>query len=118
MSDSVLKETRQLWNRVADDWQIQVGEDGDQNRILNSDPVLWKFAGDVNGLAVLDAGCGTGYLSKKLHDQGAQVTGVDFSERMIAIARSRYPDINFHVGSCTELAPLADKQFDLLVSNY
>jgi hypothetical protein len=60
MSDSEYDETRALWNRVADDWRIQVGEDGDGNRILNSNPVLWQFAGNVNGLIVLDAGCGTG----------------------------------------------------------
>lgn len=66
MRDGELEETRDFWDRVADDWQIQVGDDGDSNRILNSDPVLWEFAGDVRGLIVLDAGCGTGYLSKKL----------------------------------------------------
>ena len=69
MSNDEMEEVRDLWNRVADDWRIQVGDDGDGNRILNSDPVLWQFAGDVNGLTVLDAGCGTGYLSKKLHDR-------------------------------------------------
>jgi 2-polyprenyl-3-methyl-5-hydroxy-6-metoxy-1,4-benzoquinol methylase len=66
MSDSELEEVRNFWDQTADDWWIQVGDEGDSNRLLNSDPVLWKFAGDVNGLAVLDAGCGTGYLSKKL----------------------------------------------------
>ena len=49
MSDSELEETRDLWNRVAEDWRRQVGEEGDANRILNSDPVLWAFAGDVKG---------------------------------------------------------------------
>ena len=58
MTDHDLQETREMWNQVADDWQIQVGEDGDRNRILNSDPVLWAFAGEVKGRHVLDAGCG------------------------------------------------------------
>jgi hypothetical protein len=51
MSDREREHTRELWNRVADDWRIQVGDEGDGNRLLNSDPMLWAFAGDVNGRA-------------------------------------------------------------------
>ena len=86
MYDREMEETRDFWDRVAADWQIQVGADGDRNRFLNSDPVLWTFAGDVAGRKVLDAGCGTGYLSRQLGVCGALVTGVDLSEKMIAIA--------------------------------
>ena len=74
-----LEKTRKFWDSVAGDWRIQVGVEGDENRRLNSDPVLWRFAGDVRGRKVLDAGCGTGYLTKKLHDRGAKVVGVDFN---------------------------------------
>ena len=38
MNDGEFEETRDFWNRIADDWRIQVGDDGDCNRILNSDP--------------------------------------------------------------------------------
>jgi ubiquinone/menaquinone biosynthesis C-methylase UbiE len=118
MSNREMDEARDFWNRVADDWQLQVGTAGDSNRILNSDPVLWAFAGDVAGLTVLDAGCGTGYLSKQLSDRGAVVTGIDFSDRMIAIAREQYPDIEFRVDSCAELRTINDMQVDLVVANY
>src|SRR5882724_10986328 len=118
MDNRETDEVRDFWNRVADDWQIQVGAAGDRNRILNSDPVLWAFAGDVGGLRVLDAGCGTGYLSKQLKDRGALVTGVDVSERMIEIARTEYPGIEFRVDSCAGLDTIADAHFDLLISNY
>src|SRR6516164_9577408 len=103
MSDRPLEEARKSWDLLAHDWRVQVGDAGDSNRRLNSDPVLWEFAGDVRGLAVLDAGCGTDYLSRSFRDRGALVTGVDFAERVVEIARADHPGINFLVGSCTEL---------------
>ena len=33
MHDRETDETRDFWNRVADDWQLQVGTGGDSNRI-------------------------------------------------------------------------------------
>ena len=41
MTDQELEETRCLWNNLAEDWLIQVGDEGNRNRIQNSDPVLW-----------------------------------------------------------------------------
>jgi ubiquinone/menaquinone biosynthesis C-methylase UbiE len=111
-------ETRNFWNKSAEDWRLQVGDHGDTNRIANSDPVLWSFLGDVRGLAVLDAGCGTGYLSMKLQNKGADVTGVDFSERMVGIALETQPGIDFRVDSCSELRSVNDEEFDVIVSNY
>ena len=113
-----LEDARNFWNRVADDWQTQVGRDGDANRRLNSDPVLWRFAGNVRGLKVLDAGCGTGYLSIKLAERGAVVTGIDFSERMIAIARATDSITEFRVDSCSELSTIEDDAFDMVVPIY
>jgi SAM-dependent methyltransferase len=108
----------QLWDRLADDWQVQVGDEGDANRRLNSDPVLWAFLGDVAGRRVLDAGCGTGYLSRQLAARGAAVTGIDGSARMIALARSASPELDVRVDSCTTLATIEDASFDALVANY
>lgn len=116
MSDA--EETRDFWNRVAADWKIQVGTEGDTNRRLNSDPVLWDFLGDVDGLTVLDAGCGTGYLTAKLHAAGATTIGVDFSEEMVAIARSDATECDFRVDSIDRLDTLADETVDAVVSNY
>src|SRR5260370_11739796 len=118
MANGENEETRDFWSRVADDWWLQVGTAGDTNRILNSDPVLWAFAGDVAGLTVLDAGCGTGYLSKQLSDRGAHVIGIDLAERMIAIALEQYPDIDFRVDSCADLRTVNDAQIDLVIANY
>jgi ubiquinone/menaquinone biosynthesis C-methylase UbiE len=59
---------------------------------------------------VLDAGCGAGRMSRYLAERGCLVQGVDLSSRMVAMARSHHPDLDFAVGSLTEL-PYPDKHF-------
>lgn len=118
MDEGEDREVREFWDDVAKDWRIQVGTEGDVNRRLNSDPVLWKLLGKVAGRRILDAGCGTGYLTRQLSDRGAAVTGVDLSEEMIAIARSDHPDLDFRIESVTRLESIGDGSFDAVVANY
>lgn len=106
------------WDKLADDWLIQVGDEGDPNRRLNSDPILWEYCGDVRGLDVVDAGCGTGYLVNQMTEKGARVRGVDLSARMIEIAKKRYPGLSFAVDSASRLATIESESADLVVSNY
>ena len=111
-----------LWNKKAEDWHLQVGLEGDKNRRLNSDPVLWRMAGNVSGLDVLDAGSGTGYLSIQLGKKGARVRGVDYASAMLEQARTNAKsaniDIPFALGSVAELTTIADQSIDLIISNY
>ncbi|RIV40098.1 class I SAM-dependent methyltransferase [Micromonospora radicis] len=60
---------------------------------------------------VLDAGCGTGRMSRYLADRGCRVQGVDLSPGMITMARRANPDLAFAVGSLTDL-PYPDHRFD------
>lgn len=118
MCEDETEEARKTWDSIASGWDVQVGDEGDSNRILNSDPVLWEFAGDISGLSVLDAGCGTGYLTRKLHERGAKAVGVDFSERMIEIAREKSPDIDYREDSCSDLGTVDDASLDMVIANY
>lgn len=118
MTDREESSVRAFWNDVAEGWRVQVGRDGDVNRRLVSDPVLWALLGSVEGKRILDAGCGTGYLSRQLRDRGAHVTGVDLSDEMIAIARSDHPDIDFRRESVSRLESLEDATCDAVVANY
>ncbi len=111
----------ELWNRKAEEWHRQVGHDGDENRRANSDRVLWHFLGEVQCLDVLDAGCGTGYLSRQLAARGARVIAVDAAAQMIEVARRESDPalkIDFRVESCARLASVADQSLDRIVSNY
>jgi len=60
---------------------------------------------------VLDAGCGTGRMSRYLTDHGCHVQGVDLSPGMAAMACRDHPDIKTEVASITAL-PFPDDSFD------
>ncbi|WP_349774457.1 class I SAM-dependent methyltransferase [Mesobacillus maritimus] len=67
------------------------------------------------GERILDLGCGTGDLTKKIYDLGAQVVGVDQSEKMIHRAKEKYPHHQFLVQDATNLAFY--NEFDAVFSN-
>jgi 2-polyprenyl-3-methyl-5-hydroxy-6-metoxy-1,4-benzoquinol methylase len=95
-------------------------EEGDPHRIVLLNPALFQLLPDVNGKRVLDAGCGEGYLCRKLARLGARVTGVDFSREMLAIAGERTDpelDIRYRHGNCEHLDFLDAGSFDVVVSN-
>ncbi len=48
---------------------------------------------------VIDLGCGSGLSAKVLHQSNYQVLGIDISEAMIAIAKTRVPTVEFRVES-------------------
>jgi len=61
--------------------------------------------------AVLDACCGTGDLAIAGARLGGQVTGLDFSERMLERARHKAPELEWVQGDLLSL-PFDDRSFD------
>ena len=51
--------------------------------------IIEKLPKDLRGTRILDAGCGTGVLSRMLDEKGAEVVGVDISEKLIEVAKNR-----------------------------
>ena len=95
-------------------------QEGDPHRIVLLNPALFQLLPDVNGKRVLDAGCGEGYLCRKLARLGARVTGVDYSREMLAIAGERTdPELGIRYvhGNCERLGSLGLGSFDIVVSN-
>jgi hypothetical protein len=64
--------------------------------------LLTRIAQEACG-RVLDVGCGPGHITAYLASQGAQVTGLDLSPEMIAVARARVPYVPFVVGDLSAL---------------
>lgn len=81
--------------------------------------VLTDFVGRIRDRRILDVGTGTGRAALLLARGGAVVTGVDASDEMLAIARSRAAAeglaVTFDTGDAHHLT-FADRSFDVAVS--
>ncbi len=70
--------------------------------------------------SILDIGFGTGTLTKKLYDEGFLVYGVDFSEKMVAIAGEKMPKAVLLQHDFAQGLPqsLSQRRFDGILSTY
>ena len=67
-------------------------------------------------IKILDAGCGTGYVAEVLNKLNYKnITGIDFSEEMLAIARSKKIYKKLICQSLNEKIELRSKQFELII---
>lgn len=71
----------------------------------------------LNGLSILDFGCGTGAVSRRFVELGADASrliGVDVTRERIAVAKESNRDIRFEVVG--QSLPFADSSFDLVLA--
>lgn len=83
---------------------------------------VWQFGEGVielldpkPGEKILDLGCGTGQLTQKIAERGAEVTGLDASPEMIGQARQNYPRLRFVLEDAANMR--LEGEFDAVFSN-
>lgn len=100
-------------------------EKGDFTRLAatmrESGDALVESLGVKPGMRVLDLGCGDGTTALPSAKRGADVLGVDIAENLVAAGNRRAKEagltnIRFQEGDACNLAGIADKQFDLVVT--
>jgi len=63
------------------------------------DELEWFFAARPGPRRIFDLGCGNGSVAAILAGEGYEVTGIDPSEKGIALAHENHPDLALEVGS-------------------
>jgi SAM-dependent methyltransferase len=110
------------WDEVAEDYDKTVGDTGDSYHRTYVNPVIFDILGEVKGLSILDLACGQGYLSRILAQKGAEVIGIDISEKMLEIAHAQETSeplgIKFVHCSSAELSEITDASMDCVVSTF
>lgn len=111
--------TRERWQANSEYWVKVIRERRDRYRTEVTDPALLDAVGPCEGLRVLDAGCGEGYLARELAARGAEVVGADSCRGLVtaAGAAGRSGPAAFTCASVDAL-PLRAEAFDLVVCNH
>jgi SAM-dependent methyltransferase len=100
-------------------------EKGDFTRIAetmrDSGEALVKTLGIVRGQNVLDLGCGDGTTALPAAELGARVLGIDIARNLVEAGNRRASErglasCRFVQGDASNLADVADRSFDLVVS--
>lgn len=81
--------------------------------IEQEQPIVHGMLAELPRGVALDAACGTGRHAAKLVELGHQVIGVDTSEEMLAIARTKVPSADLRTGRLERL-PVDDASVDLV----
>ena len=96
--------TRASYDLIASEYARRFGTELPAKPLDNA--MITGFAGLVLGAGggpVADVGCGTGRVTARLHELGLDVSGIDLSPGMLAMARQAYPQISFREGSMLAL---------------
>lgn len=109
-----MKEIINQWNNAAPKYT----EDQECSEFVESNRRVVKTRFEhFNGEKVLDLGCGYGFYTDYFRSIGANAIGIDGSEKMIEIARDRYPISKFFVMDITTPLAFKSNQFDVIFSN-
>ncbi len=120
------KRNREAWTEANAEYT-----DGKAEETWAKDVITWGVwgvpeeglgtLGPVEGLDVVELGCGTAYLSAWLAKRGARPVGVDVTPAQLDTARRMQErfDLRFPLlEASAEEVPLPDASFDLVVSEY
>ncbi|MDI9442507.1 MAG: class I SAM-dependent methyltransferase [Firmicutes bacterium] len=109
-----------LWADRYDE-DVQLSEESDEYPFAAYKDVLNTVYNIVRQKvgSVLDIGFGTGDLTRRLYEDGYNVTGIDFSVRMLEIAREKMPQAHLIQWDFSKgLPPEVRSSFDWIISTY
>jgi ubiquinone/menaquinone biosynthesis C-methylase UbiE len=91
----ILDETKGNYNLISEDFSRT------RNKFWEEMSFISGYAG--KGDKILDLGCGNGRLSEIFRGNAVDYYGVDFSDKLIEIARKRYPQLRFQTADALNL---------------
>ncbi|WP_274648757.1 class I SAM-dependent methyltransferase [Paenibacillus humicola] len=108
----------EAYDRLAKDYEKHVDTQSGHNAYYERPAVMKLLPTEMKQLSVLDAGCAAGWYTEQFIKQGALVTAIDISPKMVEACKRRIGD-KATVLTCdlSDPLPFNDEAFDLIVSS-
>jgi ubiquinone/menaquinone biosynthesis C-methylase UbiE len=102
-----------LWDQASRWYDSLVGMSGSDYHQTIVMPGVFKMLDLKSGRRVLDLACGQGVFSRYLLEKRIKPEGLDSSEELLRMARSRsIKTIPYHLGDASDATLLEDQEFD------
>ncbi|MDX2190219.1 MAG: class I SAM-dependent methyltransferase [Bacteroidota bacterium] len=113
-SDTIENIQKAHFNQMSDVYDINYSEKYTNEYRLHfvNEPLVNGI--NLHNKSVLEAMCGSGQTTEFLLSKGAKVTGLDISEDLIEIFKTKYPNSDAVCASIFE-TPFSDQYFDVVV---
>lgn len=114
------KKIAESWQQNADAWTHAVRDQRIESRRLGTDDAVITAVRNYDPRTVLDAGCGEGWLARRLAEQGIEVTGFDGSAPLVeqAIAAGRGTFVQYSYDDFIAAPDKLGSSFDVIVFNF
>jgi len=116
--NNISKNIKSAYNKSATIYNDFVESEISHNSLAET-PFVQQLMGKVKGLRILDICCGAGRYSIWMAQNGAHVTGIDFSEKLIELGRDKIKDtelnIEFVHADIEDVGFLEGEQYDGII---
>ena len=113
------KKILKSWEENATEWIKAIEEDTISSRKITN-PAIMEILKKYNPSTLLDLGCGEGWLSGKLNEEGIQTVGIDGTPALIERAKLISPG-NYYIQSYEQIIsnePIEEAPYEAVVFNF
>ncbi|MCP5469850.1 MAG: 3-demethylubiquinone-9 3-O-methyltransferase [Chlamydiales bacterium] len=106
-----------FYNELNEEWYTSCSHPVALLRAENYARTPWVISQILKKSAILDIGCGAGFLANALAEEGHKVTGIDLSKESLEIAKKKdkTKSVQYIAADAYNL-PFADESFDVVCS--
>lgn len=98
------------YDDIAKEYAEEFFYDTSDNKYIDA------FLQSLDGIKILDVGCGNGKDCKYISEKGFEVNGIDLSVGMLAIAKEKVPNGKFEVMDIADII-YPENSYDGIISN-